>query len=196
MNPRSNLTDTFASVLLCTLFAACAISSTATAELAPASAHEPGIWQKHQYSFVYMGFTSTYSCDGLADKLKLLLLSAGARADSTSRAGACSSAFGHPDKFARAELTFYTLAPAGTSADSPPVEGMWRDVSIAARSPQELGTGDCELVEQFSAKVLPMFAARNIERHTSCIPFQESGSIVDLKFEAFTAAPGKSLKPS
>lgn len=196
MNLRRNLTDTLAFALLCALFGACGVSSTAFAAESSAPAHEPGIWQKHQYSFIYMGFTSTYSCDGLADKLKLLLLSAGARADSTSRAGACSSGFGHPDKFARAELTFYTLAPAGTAANSPPVDGMWRDVSIAARSPQELGTGDCELVEQFSAKVLPMFAARKIERHTSCIPFQESGSVVDLKFEAFTAAPGKSLKPS
>jgi hypothetical protein len=196
MNLRCVLTDTLSGALFCALVGTCAVSSAAFAAAPPSAAHEPGIWQKHQYSFVYMGFTSTYSCDGLADKLKLLLLSAGARADSTSRAGACSSGFGHPDKFARAELTFYTLAPAGTSADSPPVDGTWRAIAIAARSPQELGAGDCELVEQFSAKVLPMFAARNIERHTSCIPFQESGSVVDLKFEAFTAASGKSLKPT
>lgn len=196
MNLRRNLTDTLARALLCTLFGASAISSAASAAESQAPAHEPGIWQKHQYSFVYLGFTSTYSCDGLADKLKLLLLSAGARADSTSRAGACSSGFGHPDKFARAELTFYALTPAGTSADRPPVDGMWRAVSIAARSPQELGAGDCELVEQFSAKVLPMFAARKIESRTACIPFQESGSVIDLKFDAFTAAPASSRKPS
>jgi hypothetical protein len=196
MTLRCILTETLSRALFCALIGTSTVSSAAFAAAPPTAAHEPGIWQKHQYSFVYMGFTSTYSCDGLADKLKLLLLSAGARADSTSRAGACSSGFGHPDKFARAELTFYTLAPAGTAADGPPVDGTWRAVAIAARSPQELGTGDCELVEQFSANVLPMFAARNIERHTSCIPFQESGSVVDLKFEAFTAAPGKSLKPT
>jgi hypothetical protein len=196
MNLRRNLTDTLAPVLLCTFVAACAVSSTSSAAQAQAPAHEPGIWQKHQYSFVYMGFTSTYSCDGLADKLKLLLLSAGARADSTSRAGACSSGYGHPDKFARAELTFYTLEPAGSSTSSPPVDGMWHAVTIGARSPRDLAAGDCELVEQFSAKVLPMFAARNIEPRTACIPHQDSGSVIDLKFEAFTAAPGTSLKPS
>ena len=32
---------------------------------------------------------------------------------------------------------------------------------LAARSPRELHTGDCELVEQFRNTVLPMFATRN-----------------------------------
>src|ERR1700687_1840669 len=32
----------------------------------PAPAGVAASWQKHQYSFQYMGFTSTYSCDGLA----------------------------------------------------------------------------------------------------------------------------------
>src|ERR1700722_19021626 len=95
------------------------------------SARERGVWQKHEYSFVFMGFTSTYSCDGLADKIQLLLTAAGARNDSKSQAGACANGFGRPDKFARADLTFYALAPSGT--DTPPgtkqVDGVWRPVS-------------------------------------------------------------------
>ena len=86
------------------------------AEPAPAATQDLGVWQKHQYSFVFMGFTSTYSCDGLADKIKVLLIAAGARRDSTSQPGACAAGFGRPDKFARATLTFYTLAPAGADA--------------------------------------------------------------------------------
>ncbi len=43
------------------------------------------MWQKHEYTFAYLGFTSTYSCDGLADKLKILLIASGARKDSKSR---------------------------------------------------------------------------------------------------------------
>jgi len=81
-----------------------------------------------------MGFTSTYSCDGLADKIKLLLTAAGARQDSKiCRPVPCAKRFGRPDKFARADLTFYTLAPSGT--DTPPgtkpVDAVWRPVSIA-----------------------------------------------------------------
>jgi len=140
---------------------------------------------------VFLGFTSTYSCDGLADKLKLLLTVAGARPDSKSQAGACANGFGRPDKFARADLTFYTLAPSGTdtSSGTKQVDGVWRPVSIADRSPRELGTGDCELVEQFRDNVLPMFTTRNVDDHTTCVPNQNSGSVIALRFESLAATP-------
>lgn len=157
----------------------------------------PGTWQSHKYTFQFMGFTSTYSCDGLADKLRIVLLAAGARSDVKSTPGACASGFGRPDKFARADLTFYTLAPAdsGTAAGSA-VQGVWRPVTFAARQPRELALGDCELIEQFRQQVLPMFATRNVASNTTCIPHQESGSNIDLKFEAFTAVPGKKHPPA
>jgi hypothetical protein len=144
-----------------------------------------------------MGFTSTYSCDGLADKIKVLLLAAGARHDVKSTPGACASGFGRPDKFARADLTFYTLAPLGGDAssgggmppDGKPIDGRWLPVSFADRSPRELTTGDCELVEQFRSNVLPMFTTRNVENHTTCIPHENSGSVISLRFESFAALP-------
>jgi hypothetical protein len=154
-----------------------------------ASPQSPGVWQKHEYSFQFMGFTSTYSCDGLADKLKLLLVASGARSDAKARAGACASGFGRPDKFARADLTFYTLAPADSASDSQPVNGTWIPVSIAQHRPRDLATGDCELVEQFRSNVLGMFTTRNVENHTTCVPHQLSGSTVDLKFESFAVLP-------
>ncbi len=164
---------------------------TALASAADAPTGAMGVWQKHEYSFAYMGFTTTYSCDGLADKVKVLLIAAGARPDAKSRAGACASGFGRPDKFARASLTFYTLAPAATTAatDGTPVDAVWRSVSFAYRSPRELTTGDCELIEQFRNNVLPMFTTRNVDNRTTCVPHQESGSNISLRFEALTAAP-------
>jgi hypothetical protein len=147
------------------------------------------VWQEHRYSFAFMGFTSTYSCDGLADKLKRLLLAAGARADATARPGACAAGLGRPDKFARADLVFYTLTPAAAQAPAPDAagSGMWRTVVWASDHPRDLRTGDCELVDQFRTSVLPMFATRNVQSNTTCIPHQESGSHIDLKFEVFTA---------
>jgi hypothetical protein len=171
------------------------LAGDAFADGAAPAALQPGVWQKHEYSFAYMGFTSTYSCDGLASKLRILLIASGARADAKARTGACASGFGRPDKFARADLTFYTLSPA--SADSPagsPVDGAWIPVALAYRQPSELDRGDCELVEQFRSSVLPMFATRQIENHTTCVPHQESGSVVDLKFESFRAPPKVSPK--
>jgi len=183
-----------AAVIGCALFPALLISRTSLAD--EPSARERGVWQKHEYSFAYLGFTSTYSCDGLADKIKLLLITAGARPDAKSQPGACASGFGRPDKFARADLTFYTLAPSGadTASGSKPVDGIWRPVSLSDRSPRELSTGDCELIEQFRNDVLPMFTARNVDDHTTCIPFQNSGSIISLRFESFAAAPSRPHK--
>jgi hypothetical protein len=157
---------------------------------APASVeHQSAMWQEHKYSFDFLGFTSTYSCDGLADKLKILLLAAGARPDVKSQAGACASSFGRPDKFARADLTFYTLIPADAAAASSgtSIEGIWHHVEISSHEPRQLATGDCELVEQFKSNVLPMFATRNVEERTTCIPHQDSGSVIDLKFDALAA---------
>jgi hypothetical protein len=191
MNTRWKLAAAIGYALIPTLL----ISSASFAD--PASG-EPGGWQKHQYSFAFMGFTTTYSCDGLADKLKLLLIAAGARHDVKSRAGACATGFGRPDKFARAELTFFTLVPGAadaatgagdTASGGKPVEGIWRAVAFADRSPRELSTGDCELVEQFRSNVLPTFTTRNVDNRTTCVPHQNSGSVINLKFEAFAAPP-------
>lgn len=194
MNTRWKLAAVLGVALIPTLL----ISSAGFAD--PAAAGEPGVWQKHQYSFAFMGFTTTYSCDGLADKLKLLLIAAGARPDVKSRPGACATGFGRPDKFARADLTFFTLAPgatdtaaaaADTASVGKPADGIWRPVAFADRSPRELGTGDCELVEQFRSNVLPMFTTRNIDNRTTCVPHQNSGSVINLKFESFAAPPGR-----
>ena len=178
----------FAHVACYILCAPLLCSAASAADKPPAG--EPGVWQKHEYSFVYMGFTSTYSCDGLADKIKLLLIAAGARSDAKSSPGACANGFGVPDKFARAQLTFYALAPSGTdTSGANQITGAWRPVSFADHSPRELRSGDCELVEQFRNNVLPMFTTRNIENHITCVPHQDSGSVIALRFDSFTAAP-------
>jgi hypothetical protein len=118
------------------------------------------------------------------------LLAAGARADAKSQPGACAAPFGQVDKFARADLTFSTLAPLDeAAANGKAVNGTWRAVTLAAHAPRDLQIGDCELVEQFRQQVLPMFTTRNVASNTTCIPNQESGSLIDLKFDSFTALP-------
>jgi len=173
----------------------CGFSMTAFASEPLAGDPEPGVWQKHDYSFQFLGFTTTYSCEGLASKLKVLLIAAGARADAKSTSGACTRGYGSPDKFARAYLTFYTLAPIGNGETaSPPINGVWRPVEIADRSPRELALGDCELVEQFRDKVLPMFATRNIDNRMTCVPNQLSGSVINLKFDVLAGVPAGKKK--
>jgi hypothetical protein len=168
----------------------------AFADQTPAAEQSLGVWQKHEYRFAYLGFTSTYSCDGLASKIKLLLIAAGARSDVKSQPGACASNFGQPDKFANATVTFYTLAPpTDISADATLVGAVWRQVSLSTLSPLDLGRGDCELIEQFRHSVLPMFTTRNVEDHVTCVPHQLSGSNIDLRFESLALPPAKPPAP-
>jgi hypothetical protein len=148
-----------------------------------------GTWQKHEYTFQFFGFTTTYSCEGLASKLKVLLIAAGARPDARSRPNGCVRGYGQPDKFAQAYLKFYSLVPAVESdAASANVAAVWRPVTLGVRSPRDLARGDCELVEQFNANILPMFTVRNIDNRMTCIPKQESGSVINLKFDSLAAA--------
>jgi len=173
----------------------CGFSMTAFAGEISAAAPEQGVWQKHEYSFQYFGFTTTYSCDGLASMLRVLLIAAGARADAKSISGACARGFEVPDKLARANLTFYTLAPVGNGENAgPPINGVWRSVAFADRSPREVALGDCELIEQFRDKVLPMFTTRNIDNRMTCVPNQLSGSGINLKFEVFAEVPAAKNK--
>jgi hypothetical protein len=178
----------FLTACLCSLSVTSLLAGAAPAG-EPAAAAEPGTWQRHEFSFEFMGFTSTYSCDGLADKLQRLLVLSGARADAKARPGACANGFGRPDRFARATLVFYTLAPG--AGEGEPGSGRWRPVTLGIRTPNDLLAGDCELVEQFRDSVLKkMFTIRNLDDHTTCIPHQESGSAFNLRFETFEAAPG------
>jgi hypothetical protein len=173
----------------CTLVI-CGLSMGAFAAETSATRPEQGVWQKHEYSFQFLGFTTTYSCEGLAGKLRVLLIAVGARADAKSISGACSRGYGTPDKFSQASLTFYALAPLAPGENaSPAVGGEWRSVALAARSPRELALGDCELVEQFRDKVLPMFTTRNLENRMTCVPNQLSGSTINLKFDVFAGVP-------
>jgi hypothetical protein len=168
----------------------CGFSVTGFAAEPAAANSEQGAWQKHEFSFQFLGFTTTYSCDGLASKLRVILLAAGARADAKSISDGCARGFGVPDRLARARLTFYTLAPVGNAENAtPPTNGVWRSVAFADRSPREIALGDCELIDQFRAQVLPMFTTRNVESRMTCIPNQLSGSLINLKFEVFTALP-------
>jgi hypothetical protein len=190
ISPRSSRRAPRAIMAAVALASALLASRAALADEAAAAPLQPGAWQSHKVTFQFLGFTSTYSCDGLADKLRTLLLAAGARSDLKSQPGVCASGFGRPDKFARADLTFYTLTPADASSKA--VGGAWQPVAFAANSPRDLQIGDCELVEQFRDQVLTkFFTTRNLVSGMSCVPYQQSGSLIDLKFEVFAPPPAK-----
>ena len=164
-----------------TSLAGCALSTLVLS--APAA--EPGSWQQHDIQFRYMGFTSIYSCDGLADRMKELLVLAGARADATSRASGCTEMTG-PDLMAGARLRFSTVA--GDPKAEAPSGTVWRKVRFANGTPRDLQSGECELVEQFRDEVLKKaFTTRNLKSRTSCFPHQANQRF-DIEFEVLVPA--------
>lgn len=183
-----------------TLAACLPLAAVAAAEEAPL----PGVWRSHEYVFSHAGFTSSYSCDGIKQKVRLLLLAAGAR-DDLEVAGSCSDPIGGPSRIATARVTFRTLAPeqgaaappvaperpAGAKAAAAPERGVgaWKTVEFRAGRPSWLGSGDCELVEQFDRELLPFFATRNREAHMTCTPHEYALGAISLRFETFAPLP-------
>jgi hypothetical protein len=169
------------SVMAVAALAAWSLAGTALAE--PEAV--PGVWQDHQIELAYLGFTSHYSCDGLQSKLELLLRQLGARADSKVTAFGCDRGFGTPSRFPRATMKFATLQPADAGGDAATaVAGVWRAVQLAPHRPFNLEDGDCELMEQFRDKVLPLFATRDQQLQLTCVPHQDNGAF-SLQMQVF-----------
>jgi hypothetical protein len=169
-------------LVCCSLIAASLVGAAAGADTAT-----PGSWQQHKYTFDFFGFTTTYSCQGLEDKLRELLKMSGAGTD-LKVVSPCTRGYGVPDRLAQAYLTFSTLQPGATSEGA---AGEWRHVALAPRHPFEFDYGDCELIEQFRDKVLPMFATRNLTNNVVCVPHQDSGSNYNLSYDVFAPPPAK-----
>lgn len=148
-------------------------------------------WKRHEIEFVYMGFTTRYSCDGLRDKIKLLLRTLGARPGFEVTTWACGSPPGRVDAFPLVRMRFDALevpAPGRGDYDRLAV-ARWRTVTLSRHQPRELEAGDCELVEQFHSRVLPAFATRRLEGDINCIPHQLTGSNFDLRFDILEGVP-------
>lgn len=147
-----------------------------------ASADEPGMWQAHELQFQYLAFSVAYSCQGLETELRGLLEQSGAQQISVTPAGPCNGA----GRTIMARLKFSTLRPTALreTDDRRSVRGDWHHVTIAPRDLLRQG-GDCELVQQFQTRILPLFDTREVAANLSCVPFQSSGYRFSLTFDVF-----------
>jgi hypothetical protein len=184
---------------------------------AATAAPEEGAWVLQQVNLNYMGFTSFYSCDSLASRLRTLLVLAGAREDLKVRPRGCAEGSNQVTRMPGARLEFRTFVPAAklppppapkTEAparqlgrDAPKLKraedaaiepglGAWRTIALDGRGLRDaVEAGDCELVEQFAREVLPLFTTRNVENRTRCAPGHRSSFDVNLTFESLGPVP-------
>jgi hypothetical protein len=152
---------------------ACLVAGTA----APAADEGvAAVWIPKELRFTYMGFTSHYSCDGLRDKMRAVLLKLGVRKDLSVTATGCSEGFGRVSPFPGVVAKFHLLQ-ALTEENAPkeetkPVSAHWQNVDLAPTGDPLRAAGDCELTEQIKQRVLPLFSTRNIAYSSTCVPNQ------------------------
>jgi len=147
----------------------------AAADPLPGADAEPAVWTKKELTFVFMGFTAHYSCDGLREKIRHVLTELGARSDFEVGYAGCSSPFGSPDPFPGVRITMHVLEPAATAAaGTDAVSAHWRRVDLHLDKDPVWEATDCELLEQIKQKILPLFATRNVDFGSNCVPHQAS----------------------
>ena len=159
-------------------------AGAAPAPAPPVSA--TGTWREHTVQFEFVGYYAVYSCDGLAEKLRVLLTVAGARSDIRVKE-TCRIA-DRPAGGAAARVTFHSLELTTERAPGS-VPAVWRPVALRDRRPFEIRSTDCELVDQFRDKLLPLFAVRKLQDHTRCDPAEDTPGSLRLEFEVLAAAP-------
>ena len=141
----------------------------------PAGEAQAAVWTPKEVQFTYMGFTTHYTCDGLRDQVKEMLLQLGARKDDLKvTEQPCSGNPDRPNPFpgVKIKMSVLTPAPAGATPDAQVVQAQWKSVKLPYRETGINAAGQCELLEQFNKKILPLFTVRNVDSNTSCVPHQ------------------------
>ncbi len=145
------------------------------------------VWTPKELNFTYHGFTTKYSCEGLRDRVKDILLELGARKDLKVYTSGCTGAAGTPDAFPGVRARMNVLQPATDSFTGELVEAHWQLVELKGDQSAVSRVGDCELIEQVQKQILPLFPVRNVELTSNCIPHQSSPGVTRLKTEVLKA---------
>lgn len=149
-----------------------------------------GTWVHRHANFTYWGVTALYSCDGLEDNIRALLVHLGARKNDVKvSARGCPHGPSIPGRNAIVDLDFYSLSP-GTDANSAnTVQARWTPVSVNTTHPYFMGRGDCELVQELKDILTKNFSFRDLNYRTDCVPYQENIDQFSVKAEALKPLP-------
>jgi hypothetical protein len=158
-------------------------------ELAATDAPQASVWQHHQSTFSYLGITARYTCDGLEDKVRELLLYFGARKDLKVEATGCPSP-NRPSTNVWVSVDFYSLAAADSTATDT-VPGRWSNIVVAPERPTWMGRGECEVMDQMKGLLTKSFSMRDMDYRTSCFPHEVTIGDYSIKGEILKSAAGK-----
>jgi hypothetical protein len=158
----------------------------------------PAVWKEQRLDFSYMGRTARYSCQGLRDKMRSLLLDLGARRDLQVSVLACNESESQPLRrgYLGPRLSIVFSSPALPDAGVQPphagdlssVNARYESFTLTSDAFRDYGVGDCELVEEFARQILPKLATRDVKQDIACVPYQGSGSRFFVHGEILRAA--------
>jgi hypothetical protein len=170
------------------MFAVSGWSADADAD-AGAGAPIPAVWKEQHLSFLYAGRTSRYSCDGLRDKVRAMLLDMGARRDLTITTLGCA------EPAPRLNIVYSTPAPADAklkplhSGDLAAVDARFEPFIITSDVFRNMGMADCELVEDFARQILPLLVTRDLKLDISCGAALQRGGRFLVRGEILRSLP-------
>jgi hypothetical protein len=142
------------------------------------------VWREQRLEFSYFGRTARYSCQGLREKMRALLLDLGARRDLQVSLLGCDESAPLGRGYIGPRLSLVFSSPALPDAAAVPlhpgdlmaVNARYEPFTLTSDAFRNYGVGDCELVEEFAREILPHLSARSVTRDITCIPYQTSGS--------------------
>lgn len=157
----------------------------------------PAVWKERHIDFFYMGRTARYSCGGLRDKVRAMLLDLGARRDVKIVPVGCEDYDRVHVDSAGPSLNIVFSAPALPDAAAKPLhpgdlaatDARFVAFAITSDAFRNMGIGDCELVEEFTRQILPKLATRDVKQDITCVPYQQSGSRFLVRGEILKTLP-------
>ena len=148
------------------------------------------VWKAQQVNFEYRGYSTTYSCRSLENKLETILRSVGAREDLQLQSYACDEQLG----IARFQILLQSPVAAtpenirditthdakdeliarvqgeklARAEDVQRFTAVWKTVSFARDRRMRLERGDCELIQQLRQQILPRMSVHIVKDNVRC----------------------------
>src|SRR3984885_13939513 len=156
----------------------------------------PAVWKEQRLEFSYTGRTARYSCQGLRDKMRSLLLELGARRDLQVALLGCDESAPLGRGYVGPRLSLIFSSPALPDASTKPlhpgdlsvVDARYEPFTLTSDAFKNYGVGDCELVEEFAREILPRLNAKVEKQAITCVPYETSGSLFFVRGEILRAA--------
>jgi len=148
-------------------------------------------WVTRKSNFMYQGVTARYTCNGLREQLRDALRKLGARrSDLKIRDTGCAGGPDQPSPFPGANIEMSVLVPAQGASAGGAVQAHWHPVNLKLNDRLRNDPGSCELIEEITKKIVPLFTTRNLQSRATCVPHQLSPAQEPvLKLEVLSIDP-------